>query len=441
MGAKYTSQAASGFNASPPPDDGTVSASNQVFWGADVLNKVGTPLKTFIEAVNTALVSFTNFGSSAVSSTYSTVAADHMTTLEANGTFTISLMDASTIGAGYVVNIKNVGSGVITVGLVTNTDTLDGTANGTVTIPANGARTFKTVLGTNGYMSIDGLKAVTTAATTSNDNTPASTAFVQSVASPTGQCVLTYVSSTSIVLLPRNGNKVVIGGSTYTIGSSGIASGDPTTASNFLNGTANQILTASTVLDVYVFNNSGTLALDFVTQAAHSADTTTGVEIHTGDASRTLVGKIQTNGSSHFQSNMVRSWFNDSGVAAMTSGSAGNVTTSVGATVEISSAARISFLAWSGEKFHAMATGQSTVTGSSGMTAGIDVSLDGSVVGSASYGMNYTANAIVQLSSTGILSPTEGAHFATVLGGSSNNGAASNNFGGVALTLTSKLRA
>jgi hypothetical protein len=54
----YTSQSISGYNASPPPDDGTQVPANKVEW-AKHLTKIGNPLKTLAEGVNTqALASF-----------------------------------------------------------------------------------------------------------------------------------------------------------------------------------------------------------------------------------------------------------------------------------------------------------------------------------------------------------------------------------------------
>jgi len=47
----YTSQSISGFNANPPADDGSQVAANRVEW-AKHLDKIGTPLKTLIEAIN-----------------------------------------------------------------------------------------------------------------------------------------------------------------------------------------------------------------------------------------------------------------------------------------------------------------------------------------------------------------------------------------------------
>ena len=50
----YTPPSLSGFNASPPPDDGSTVASNEVTW-ASILTKLANPLKTFAEAINTAV--------------------------------------------------------------------------------------------------------------------------------------------------------------------------------------------------------------------------------------------------------------------------------------------------------------------------------------------------------------------------------------------------
>lgn len=56
----YTSQSAPAtYNASPPSDDGSAVASNQIDW-SKIKGKLGDPVKTFIESVNSALV--TAFG-------------------------------------------------------------------------------------------------------------------------------------------------------------------------------------------------------------------------------------------------------------------------------------------------------------------------------------------------------------------------------------------
>ena len=50
----YTSQTISGYNSSPPPDDGTQTAANQLSW-AKHKTKLSDPVKTLAESINTAV--------------------------------------------------------------------------------------------------------------------------------------------------------------------------------------------------------------------------------------------------------------------------------------------------------------------------------------------------------------------------------------------------
>lgn len=147
MGTKYTSQSATGYNASPPPDDGTTVAANKATW-AMILTKLTDVLKNYVDSINSALVTAFDVGGASVAGTYATVAGDNGRILECSGTFTVSLMDGSTAGAGYAVTLKNIGTGVVTIALVTNTNKLDLVTNGTVTLTAQQSRTYK--LGADG---------------------------------------------------------------------------------------------------------------------------------------------------------------------------------------------------------------------------------------------------------------------------------------------------
>jgi hypothetical protein len=130
---------------------------------------------------------------------------------------------------------------------------------------------------------------------------------------PVGQCRLQYVSATQINLVPFNGCLIKIAGALYQLPAAG------TTAANtgvYVNGTAGRDLAANTLYYVYLFNSSGTLTIDFST-TGHATDTTAGnvgVEIESGNNSRTLIGLIYTNGSKQFAASAqflgVRSWFN-----------------------------------------------------------------------------------------------------------------------------------
>ncbi len=55
----YTSISISGYNSSPPPDDGSQVSANEIVWQKH-LDKIGDPLKTLAEAIDAALV--TSFG-------------------------------------------------------------------------------------------------------------------------------------------------------------------------------------------------------------------------------------------------------------------------------------------------------------------------------------------------------------------------------------------
>ncbi len=51
----YTPPSLSEFNASAPSDDGSEVESNSLQWARDIVAKIGTPLKDFAEAINTAV--------------------------------------------------------------------------------------------------------------------------------------------------------------------------------------------------------------------------------------------------------------------------------------------------------------------------------------------------------------------------------------------------
>lgn len=55
----YTTVTISGYNASPPPDDGSQTSANIVQWSKHKL-KIGDPIKTGVEAVNAQLLAGLN---------------------------------------------------------------------------------------------------------------------------------------------------------------------------------------------------------------------------------------------------------------------------------------------------------------------------------------------------------------------------------------------
>ncbi len=137
-----------------------------------------------------------------------------------------------------------------------------------------------------------------------------------------GQCRLVYVSSTEIRLDRRNGSYLWINGAIQQIPSSG-----PTLS--------NSGLSASTAYYIYAYMNSTTMTLEASTTvpATSSSD---GTQIKTGDATRALVGRIITNGSSQFfggnysTANGVVSWFNPERIVRVEQIIIGSVPGSVG---------------------------------------------------------------------------------------------------------------
>lgn len=155
MGTAYSDQSgsASAYNSSPPADDGSQTASNKVTW-ANSKTKLGDPVKAYADAINTALQTTLNFGSTQQTTNYNTQASDNMQTIEIpSGSPTISLGTAATMTKNYVVTVTNIGTGAPVIALQTNTDTLDGTVNGTFTFPTGTKTsfTFKVNNAANGY--------------------------------------------------------------------------------------------------------------------------------------------------------------------------------------------------------------------------------------------------------------------------------------------------
>ena len=150
MGTPYTSKSQSGYNISPPPDDGSAVAANICKW-SDVKTKLGDPTLTLAQAINTALVSALDFTGRVTGVADTPTAADHMRTVECNAALAITLPDAATIGAGFTVGYKNTSAGVVSVALLTAANTLDGVANGSTRIAPGGWAAFKVNTAANGY--------------------------------------------------------------------------------------------------------------------------------------------------------------------------------------------------------------------------------------------------------------------------------------------------
>lgn len=153
-----------------------------------------------------------------------------------------------------------------------------------------------------------------------------------------GQCRLAK-SGANLVLVPFNGNNILINGVRNIIPAAGVSLG--------AGG-----LAASTTYFIYAYMNGATMTLE-ASATGHSTDATTGVEIKTGDVTRTLVGMARTSVGTAWvhtrDQQFVRSWFNRERLIGGRDLQATRSTTS-GAQAETSSADRAEFLSWAGEQ-------------------------------------------------------------------------------------------
>lgn len=139
----YTPPTLTGYNANPPSDDGAQTENNRVRWALTVIAKVGDPLRTFAEAISSAITSALNslpLNSVTNQATSFTVTTDDDGKLfSVTGNSTVTLPEAATAGAGFQVTIKKAeAANTVTVQRsqdVGNTDTIDGQENVTLTEP------------------------------------------------------------------------------------------------------------------------------------------------------------------------------------------------------------------------------------------------------------------------------------------------------------------
>ena len=130
--------------------------------------------------------------------------------------------------------------------------------------------------------------------------------------------VLRYVDANTLSYLPFNGNQIKINGAWRTIPTTGIVGLGRTGV--FVAGVAGQNLAAGTRYFVYAFMNGSVITADYST-TTHATSLTpgnAGVEIKSGDDTRTLIGMVGTRvGTSDFidipAQRWVRSWANRDG--------------------------------------------------------------------------------------------------------------------------------
>lgn len=150
MAIQYTSQTITGYNASPPSDDGAQTAANKITWSG-IKSKLNDPIKTLAEAINTELIAAfgKNYAANVTtkSSSFSVATSDRGTLFVCgSASYAVNLPACATAGAGFIVGFINPEPGTTTVTI---------TASGAETI--NGSTTYALTsayqgiwIGTNG---------------------------------------------------------------------------------------------------------------------------------------------------------------------------------------------------------------------------------------------------------------------------------------------------
>jgi hypothetical protein len=213
----------------------------------------------------------------------------------------------------------------------------------------------------------------------------------------TAQCRL-IKSGSNLVLSRYNGVGLTINGVAYTIPSAGVSLA-PTGS-------------AGTTYNIYAYMNAGTMTLEAST-TAHATDSTTGIEIKSGDATRTLVGMARpTTGPAWTDATNQRfvvSYFNRRPLhcQAVLGASTGTSSTSG---VELSTTLRNEFLGWADSAvdfgFDGYASNSSTPA-----TVATFLSLDGAILETYNVFLNTAVNQLGPVAVRAVTTLSEGYHF------------------------------
>jgi hypothetical protein len=215
-----------------------------------------------------------------------------------------------------------------------------------------------------------------------------------------GNCRLTK-SGANLVLSRLNGDGLTINGLVYSIPSGGVS-------------LAPTALTPSANYYIYAYMSGATMTLE-ASLTTHATDTATGMEIKSGDASRTLVGLARTIAgpawSDTSNARLVISWFNRRPRQCL-AGLGASVGTSSAAAAELTNALRCEFVTW-GE--HAMFAFDGYASNSTlGATVATYLSLDGTTLQDAySVFLNTGANQIGPVALSAAIDLSEGNHYVT----------------------------
>lgn len=167
----YSTQAISGYNASPPPDDGSQTDANKVAWSKHK-TKLADPVKTLAESINSQALSAINRLAletwTAVTTTATMAESDWHTGLLMLATGRVTYPDPGGLEDGWHHVVFNGSTGAIQLQATATTTfrSLTGSAASEVIVPAGqGAKIYNTA---TTYLAI-GIAATATTGIAAND--------------------------------------------------------------------------------------------------------------------------------------------------------------------------------------------------------------------------------------------------------------------------------
>src|SRR3990167_7749097 len=141
MGTKYSTNSASGYNATPPADDGTVSEANKTKWST-VKTKLADPVKDLADTINSELVTHFNNGPTAITSNTTLDGTHYNKIIQVSGaSVTLTLTDAATLTAGWYCDIISTdASNNVTLARATASDMINETSADVTILPLQALR-------------------------------------------------------------------------------------------------------------------------------------------------------------------------------------------------------------------------------------------------------------------------------------------------------------
>ena len=244
------------------------------------------------------------------------------------------------------------------------------------------------------------LSALTTPITVAQGGTGASTG----AGLADGCCYLSYVSTSQIILKPKNGNRLTIAGTSQTIPSAGVTMSN----SGCVIGTGGNLVTPN-IYYIYAYMVGSNITLG-ASVTSHTTDTTTGTEVMSTDATKRLVGMLLANGGTPgtFQetslNKTVMSWFNRVRRTILTA-----VTGATSSTSFIPVSNNLFCMAWAGDSMESWTSGYSyNVSG--GASTSTQIFFNAAGVGNQTIFYSAVANAQGGFSCITLTGGTENAY-------------------------------